>query len=165
MASATQRWVHVRADLKLARASDALIRSFPTEDRGPAVTLPAHDPIEEARTHVFELDCWHTWMDPLGHVNHPAYVDWADEALSRAMVRARIERPSELRGVAESAHFASGVTAGERVRVETRLTGRTRDGAAVFSHAILADERSAASVVTVRRLRGEADETRLLDLC
>jgi acyl-CoA thioesterase FadM len=167
VASATQEWVHVTSErgsgeLKLARASDALVEAFEVETHDGPVALPEVEPIEGSRTHRFELECWHTWMDPLGHVNHPAYVDWCDEALSRAMAAADLD-PVRLSPVAEEASFKSGVVAGDRVRIETRLAGRAED-AAVFEHRVGVGDRSCARVVSVRRLAGEVGETALLAL-
>lgn len=160
VASATQEWVHVTADLSLARASDALTAAFEVEDHGPPIALPAYEKIDGAPTHAFEFECWRTWMDPLGHVNHPAYVDWCDEALSRAMHEAGLD-PVLLSPVAEEATFKAGVVAGDRVRVETRLVGRTEDGAAVFEHRVETD-RPCARVVSIRRLSGESGESALV---
>lgn len=160
VASATQDWVHVAADLTLARASDALVASFPIEAHDAPVELPAHAPIEGAPVHAFELECWHTWMDPLGHVNHPVYVEWADEALARVLASRGVD-PCEVRPVAEAARFKSGVVAGERVRVETRLVGAA-DGAAVLAHEVTAGGRAVASVTTVRALARGASLARIL---
>jgi acyl-CoA thioesterase FadM len=162
IASATQEWVHVSKDLALVRASDALASSFPVEEHEPSIALPAFDPIEGARAHRFELTCWHTWMDPLGHLNHPAYVDFADEATSRAMHEAGLD-PVRLLPLAEEAFFKSGVVAGERVAIETRVVGRL-EGAAVLEHKIEAEGRSCARVVAIRRLAGEEGESTLFDL-
>jgi acyl-CoA thioesterase FadM len=169
VASATQEWVHVTSDpasgeLKLARASDSLVEAFAVEAHDGPVTLPEVEPLErERRTHRFELECWHTWMDPLDHVNHPVYVDWCDEALSRAMAAAGLD-PVRLSPVAEKASFERGVTATERVRIETRLVGRSAGGAAVFEHRVSASGRRCARLTTVRRLAGEVGESALLAL-
>jgi acyl-CoA thioesterase FadM len=162
IASATQEWVHVSKDLALVKASDALASSFPVEEHEPPIELPAYERIEEARVHRFELRCWHTWMDPLGHLNHPAYVDVADEATSRAMHEAGMD-PVRLTPVAEEALFKSGVVAGERVVIETRVIGRL-DGAAVLEHRVAAEGRPCARVVAIRRLAGERGESALFAL-
>ncbi|MFO0685551.1 MAG: acyl-CoA thioesterase [Sandaracinus sp.] len=158
IASARQEWVHVAASgasLEPARGSAALLEAFPPI-AGPAgdvsPELPAiAERCEPKAPHVFELEAFYTWMDPLDHANHPAYVDWADEALSRALASAGIA-PLLLVPVAEEATFRSGVTAAERVRVETTLRGRTAEGFVVCDHRILATDRLCASVTTVRRL-------------
>ncbi|MCC6878072.1 MAG: hypothetical protein IT378_27415, partial [Sandaracinaceae bacterium] len=69
IARATQQWVHVSADLVPARAPASLTGAFAVHAALAPVDLPAFEPIEGAREHVFELECWHTWMDPLGHVH------------------------------------------------------------------------------------------------
>lgn len=150
IAAATQEWVHVSSDLELVRASDALVASFPIEEHEPSIELPSFDPIEGARTHRFELACWHTWMDPLGHVNHPAYVDWADEATSRAMAEIGLD-PVRLVPIAEEATFKSGVVANDRVLVETRVIGR-HDRAVALEHRTLVEGKPSARVVTLRAL-------------
>jgi len=162
IASATQEWVHVSKDLALVKASDALASSFPVEEHEPSIELPAFEPVEGARAHRFELTCWHTWMDPLGHLNHPAYVDFADEATSRAMHEAGLD-PVRLTPLAEEALFKSGVVAGERVVIETRLIGRL-DGAAVLEHRVEAEGRPCARVVAIRRLVDEEGESALFAL-
>lgn len=163
IASATQEWVHVSHDLALVKASDALASSFPVEEHEPPIELPPFEPIEGARVHRFELTCWHTWMDPLGHVNHPAYVDFADEATSRAMHEAGLD-PVRLTPLAEEALFRSGVVANDRVTVDTRIIGRSADGAAVLEHRIEANGRPSARVVAIRKLAGELGETALFAL-
>lgn len=160
VASATQEWVHVTSQLSLARASEALTAAFEVEEHDAPITLPTYEKIDGAATHGFDFECWHGWMDPLGHVNHPAYVDWCDEALSRAMVDAGLD-PVLLSPVAEEATFKAGVVAGDRVRVETRLVGRTMDGAAAFEHRIATD-RLCARLVTIRRLAGESGQSALV---
>lgn len=163
IASATQEWVHVSKDLALVKASDALVASFPVEEHEAPIALPVFEPIEGARAHRFELTCWHTWMDPLAHVNHPAYVDFADEATSRAMHAAGLD-PLRLTPVAEEALFRSGVIAGERVTIDTRVIGRAADGSAVLEHRMEAEGRPSARVVAIRRLAGDEGESALLAL-
>ena len=169
VASATQEWVHVATDadgqdIAVARASEALLAAFPAEDREPSVALPEVQPRGgPGRAHRFELECWHGWMDPLGHVNHPAYVDWCDEALSRAMAEADID-PVRLAPVAERVAFRSGVVAGERAVVETRLRGTTAAGHAVFEQEVSVAERVCAKATAVRRLVDDSGECGLLAL-
>lgn len=170
VASATQEWVHVTSDLKMSPAGQGLVESFPVETYDGPITLPAYEPVRGARTHRFELSCWHTWMDPLGHVNHPTYIDWCDEALSRAMASAGLD-PVRLSPVAEEATFKRGVVAGQHVEIETRLVGHCA-GAAAFEHRIFehfertagTSDRPCARVISVRRLAGEVGETALLAL-
>ena len=112
---------------------------------------------------AFELECWHAWMDPLGHVNHPAYVDWFDEALFRAMTAAGLE-PVKLAPVAERVAFRSGVVERERVTVDTALVGQTAEGDAAFEHTARVGDRVCAKGTSVRRLVGEQGPTALLGL-
>lgn len=163
VAAATQEWVHVSANLELVRASDALADCFPVEDHEPPIELPSFTRLDGARTHRFDFECWHSWMDPLAHVNHPAYVDFGDEALSRAMVEAGLD-PVRLAPVAEEALFKSGVVAGDRVAVLTRLIGQTPDDSAVFEQRVEVGDRLCARLVSIRRLFGEQGETALLRL-
>lgn len=158
IAAARQEWVHVAANgtsLEPARGSTALLEAFPPIAGPEGDAAPELPPIAERRDprapHVFELEAFFTWMDPLDHANHPAYVDWADEAISRALAAAGIA-PLLLVPVAEEATFRSGVTAAERVRVETMLRGLTAEGDVVADHRVLASERLCATVTTVRRL-------------
>ena len=155
LASATQEWVHVSADLKLARASETVVEAFPVEAHEPPVSMPSWQPIEAQPEHGYELRAWHTWMDPLGHVNHPRYVDWAEEGLARALAQTG-RHPADVRPLAESALFKAGVVAGETVGVSTRLVGRTEDDAAVLQHEMRSADRQVARVVTVRELVGGA---------
>lgn len=163
VADATQEWVHVTEDLTLARASDALVDAFPVEHHDAPVALPPFTPLERAAPeHAFELECWHTWMDPLGHANHPAYVDFADEAISRAMEEAGLD-PVALAPVAEALTFRSGVRARERVRVAVSVAG-TADDAVAFAVTMSAGERLCAKGTLLRRMVGDVDGAALLAL-
>ena len=133
------------------RASKELVDAFPVidvEGEKPA-ELPAFDALE-GPAHVFELEAWHTWMDPLDHVNHPAYVDFCDEAISRVMHEAKLP-PVQLRPIAEKVTYTRGVVARERVRVETRRIGRI-DDAVVLSHDVRVGDASCAKITSVRDL-------------
>jgi len=156
VASGTQEWVHVSEDLELRRAPPELGAAFPVHEEGEDVVLPSWEEHPGA-THTFELECWHTWMDPLNHVNHPVYVDWCDEGISRVMAAGGVS-PVALMPVAEKLTFRAGVTAGDRVTVESRRVGRTEAGALVLEHRILrADGTLCVDGVTVRRLAGGDD--------
>ena len=158
LAAARQEWVHVAAVdnvLEPARGSRALLDAFapetaPEGDDSPALAAIV-TPIAAHAPHVLELDAFYTAMDPLDHANHPAYVDWSDEALSRALAAAGLA-PIALAPVAEEATFKSGVTGGERARVETSARGLTAGNHLVCDHRIVAGGRACASVTTVRRL-------------
>ena len=163
VARGTQQWVHVGPGLAPSRASAELRDAFPILELEPSVELPAYAPIEPPGAPIarFEFDAWHTWMDPLDHVNHPAYVDFVDEATSRVMARAGLD-PVLLRPVAEEATYRAGVRAGDRVLVESEVIGATRSGAVALAHRILVDGRRCAELTTWRALE-EASPTRLLE--
>lgn len=155
-AEGTQRWVHVDSSLKPTRASPELFSAFVAVDR-PAqdVGVPAHTPLQGARR-CLELEVWHTWMDPLGHVNHPTYVDFCDETTSRAMAAAGLD-PACLVPVAEHIDWKRGALAGARLRIWSQLTGQTAEGHAVQTHLLVEAGNEAqiyAEATTVRGLAG-----------
>lgn len=164
LADATQEWAHVAhtdGGLKAARASDTLVAEFPVEDVGEGVQLPVYAPVAGAPTHTLRFRAWHTWMDPLAHANHPAYVDWADEAVGVLLDRAGID-PILTRPVAERVRYRAGIRAPEEVTVTTELVGRTADGDVVTLHHVAgATTGPAATVELVRRLHG-GDTERLV---
>jgi acyl-CoA thioesterase FadM len=161
IADATQQWVHValNADsggMTPTRASETLLASFPAlEVDAPMVRLPeVVSPVRSA-PHVFSFDVWHTWMDPFAHVNHPVYVDWADEAIARQMIAAGLD-PQRIVPVADQVRFKRGLTGGTSVTVETQIQGLTSSGDVVLRHRVdTVDGQTAADVITVRRLHGE----------
>lgn len=151
IASGTQEWVHVSKELSPTRASKELVDAFPVIDidgETPA-TLPEFEPME-GPSHTFEFDAWWTWMDPLDHVNHPAYVDFCDEAICRVVAKAGL-KPVQLRPLAEKVTYTRGVVATERVRIETRRIGRHAD-AVVLGHEVFVGDASCAKITTVRDL-------------
>src|SRR5690606_7493872 len=103
--------------------------------------------------HVFEFSAWFTWMDPLNHANHPAYVDWCDEALSRVMHRAGLD-PIDLVPVAEEVAFKAGVVALDPVRVTVRMVGRTEGWDAVVRCVVSRPSGVCAEATLVRRTVG-----------
>ena len=155
VAEATQEWVHI--DLRArtpVRAPESVTLAFPEHDEGQGVELPAFEEVS-GPTDVFELRPFYTSMDPLGHANHPAYVDWCDEATSRVMVRAGLD-PLILEPVAEQVVFRGGVGPDERVEVQTRPVGVTATGDLVLRHRVRLDgDVRAADATTVRRLQGQ----------
>lgn len=167
LAAARQEWVHVSDQLVPTRAGASLLASFPAETCELDPLLPELPPLAhatpESPTHTFEFDAWWTWMDPLDHANHPAYVDWCDEALCRVLAVKGVA-PVALRPVAEEVTFRAGVTGGQRVRIETKLEGHADEGSAIFSHRIFVGETLATTATTVRRLHGESGPSALLAL-
>lgn len=151
LASGTQEWAHISADLKPMRADSSLTDCFPEHTDGPSMTLPEWEQ-DASELHGFPLRVWHTWMDPLAHVNHPVYVDWADESVSQVMAKAGLD-PVALVPVAEKVSFKLGAVADEDVTVGTRRLGRTEDGFVAFGHEFRnAEGKLAASATTVRRM-------------
>jgi acyl-CoA thioesterase FadM len=154
--AATQEWVHVSADLTPRRAGPELVDAFPLGEVSDAPELPAAEPADGPADR-FELECWQTWMDPLAHVNHPAYVDWCDEAIARRAAAAGLA-PGDLVPVAERVVFRSAATAGDRIAVTTRLVG-VAGGAPVLAHRLEKNEgQLCAEAVLVRRHAGGLDE-------
>jgi len=161
IAEATQQWVHVKLDgeeggITPARASEDLLSSFPAVDVDePMVHLPKIDAPVSSAPHFFRLDVWHTWMDPFAHVNHPVYVDWADEAIARQMISAGLD-PQQLVPIAEQVRFKRGLEGGTSVVIETQIQGLTSLGDVVLRHRIeTVDGHAAADVTTVRRVLGD----------
>ncbi len=149
VAKGTQEWVHVNHRLEPCRASRAFIDAFPirTCEDDPSARMPESTD-EPGRERVFEFEAWFTWMDPLDHVNHPAYVDFCDEALAQVVAEAGI-RPVDLRPRAETVTYSRGIIAPERIRVLTRRIGRTQH-ATVFEHRVLVGSTLCAKARTVR---------------
>ena len=153
LAAATQEWAHVGADHKPTQASEETASAYPEYDGGPSAELPGYDeaPGKETR---FSFEMWHTWGDPLGHANHPAYVDWCDEATSRVMREGGLD-PVKLRPVAEQITFRQSVEPGQTVHVTTARQGYTRGGDIVLAHRFELDGGvAAAQATTVRSLSG-----------
>ncbi len=152
--STTQEWAHVSVGdgaMRPRRAPAELVDAFAVADGRPDIDLPEFTP-GVGPTHTFRFRCWHTWMDPLGHANHPVYVDWCDEAVSVAMSQLGLD-PLHLCPVAERVRWRRGVQGGDTVVITTHRAGRTAKGDVVFQH-LVADEagREFASATTVRRL-------------
>lgn len=153
VARTTQQWVYVDEQLKPTRAPPEMVADFAVDETAePPVALPDFlrlpSPSEPRR---FTFEVWHTWMDPIAHVNHPVYVDWCDEAVARVVSEAGGD-PQAVVPEAEYVRFRRGALAGERVVLETRLIGRTEAGAAVLRHAIGdGGEGLFAEAITVRR--------------
>ena len=157
VAAATQEWVHVDFDtMKPKQGSPETAAAFPQTDVEPSVRLPAFEPTE-GTTSELSFDMWQTWADPLAHANHPAYIDWCDEATSRHMVQAGLD-PVRLRPVAERVSFKSAVLPGQLVSVSTQCIGVIGNEAVVLRHRLQIEEGTAAEATTVRGLwEGPAD--------
>ncbi|MGB8331877.1 MAG: acyl-[acyl-carrier-protein] thioesterase [Polyangiales bacterium] len=151
VAAATQEWVHVDGEtLRPKQGSLQTAAAFPEIDLEPSVRMPSFEPLPGSESELV-FDMWQTWSDPLAHANHPAYIDWCDEATSRRMVRAKLD-PVLLRPVAEQVYFRSAVMPGERVTVRTKRVGVIGGDAVVLEHHLETDRGSAAEATSVRAL-------------
>ncbi len=156
VASGTQQWVHTNASLAPVAAGPELLAAFPCHPGEPCVSLPETVEALSGAWFEFEVRPWFTWMDPLDHVNHPAWVDFCDEGTMRALAAAGID-PQLLVPVAEQLVFKRGALAMEELRVRTRLAGRTQAGDAVLEHEIDGPTGLYGKGTTVRRLADGAD--------
>lgn len=159
---ATQEWVHVSSELKLLRMPRSMLESFPVHPGSRTIEFPAYEQIDDAREHRFEFECWQTWSDALGHVNHPVYVDFCEEAVARAVLAAGLD-PVQVQPIAETVLYRRPVCPGDRVVVVSCVVG-TVNGGVVMSH-VIQDERGDvfAEATTARRVLA-CDGARLLDL-
>jgi len=159
-ASSTQEWAHVSTEggrMRAARAKPRLVEDMAVEGPDSSVSLPNYSKAP-GTLHTFTFTAWHTWMDPLAHANHPAYVDWAEEAVARLAYAGGVN-PMNIQPVAESAKWRVGAMAPDQVTVTTRQLGRTAEGAVVCVHEVTAAQTGpAATVYTVRQLvNGDTD--------
>lgn len=151
VAAATQEWVHVDFDsLKPKQGTLEAAAAFPEIDIEPSISMPEYEPSDGARRE-FRFTMWQTWADPLAHANHPAYVDWCDEASSVHMSAAGLD-PLLLRPLAETVTYRSAVLPGEEVLVQTKRIGVIGSDAVVLQHSIETEKGRAAEAVTVRGL-------------
>lgn len=146
VARATQEWAHMGSDGP-CRMPEAMERDLGIVDEG-GVEFPPFDPAT-GPTFRFAFEVWEVWMDPVGHVNHPQYVDFADECVMRA-VRQRGADPVKVVPVADSVMYRKQLVAGDRATVETRVVG-SRGPDVVFSHRILGNDGQLAAEVTSAR--------------
>lgn len=153
VAEGVQQWVHTDAELRPVAARRELVEAFPCEpERGAA------PPLEEPRVAVedpgasFELEVWHTWMDPLAHLNHPTWLDLCDEGTMRRVAAAGGD-PQALLPLAEELVFKRGAVAGQRLQVQTRAVGLGQGGAVLFEHEVLGPEGLCLRARTWRRMQ------------
>lgn len=157
VAAASQEWAYLSRALEPIRAGPDIFAAFIREEGFPSVELPPHVPLR-GPVHRFTFRTWHLWMDPFGHVNHAAYVDFCDEATSRVLAGAG--RPAlQLSPVAETVHFRAAIGAEADVVVEVQLVGASGDDALVLGHRILVGEKVCATARTVRRLMGHSRDS------
>lgn len=157
VASASQEWAYLSRTLEPIRAGADIYAAFTREEGFPSAELPAHEPLNGFPVQRFTFRTWHLWMDPFGHINHPAYVDFCDEATSRALAKAGLPA-LQLSPLAETVHFRAAIGADVDVTVEVHLVGDVGDDAVLLSHRILVGEKVCATAKTVRRLLGHKRE-------
>lgn len=164
VASCTQQWVHTDASLRPCRAPQALLDALPVEHPDePSIELPELDLLDPpVPVFAFSFTVWHVWMDPLAHVNHPQYVDFADESLARALHAAGAD-PQGIVPVAEHVTFKRGADAPRQVTVTTTCVGRAGDAWA-FAHELLDDDGQVCARVTTLRRHVAGDLAALLGL-
>jgi len=149
LASATQEWAYLLRALLPTRAGPEIFAFFVIEEGYPDAELPSFVHKTGAKLHLFDFTTWHGWMDPHGHANHAAYVDYCDEGVAR-LVAEEGGDPQQVVPVAETVHFRAAVGAGELITVETTEVGQSH-GARVFEHRILSGEKVCATATTLRR--------------
>ena len=130
---ATADWVHIGREGSPQRATPELIAAFPASAEAPVLPPLPEPPAGAAAGSAagtgsgtalpaFVFSPWWTEMDPLGHTNHPRYVDWADEALSRALHATGID-PTGLVPIAERVRFRAGARAVDTITVSGHRLG------------------------------------------
>ena len=151
IAAATQEWVHVDFEtLKPRQGSLEAAAAFPETDIEPSIAMPSFEELPGAEDE-FGFEMWQTWSDPLAHANHPAYIDWCDEATSRRMLAKGLD-PVLLRPIAEQVIFRSAVLPGDRVAVRTKRIGRIGIDSVVLKHSLETERGTAADATSVRGL-------------
>ena len=163
--TAAQRWAHVSAaELRLTRAPEDLIAAFPLCRLSDVPALPsalAPLPAASGDTWTLAFRCWHTWLDPLRHVNHPTYLEWCDESLMQRLAAAGVA-PERLQPVAEEVHYRQSIMGDDPVEVRSTLAGVDGAGQVVSIRHTIAHPDSGmvyAVATTVRRLVGGGTPT------
>jgi acyl-CoA thioesterase FadM len=166
--AATAEWVHVGPPPGVAyadalrsgaigpvRAPSELSDAFPAEG-GHTVPFPAWEEREPCALPGWEFSPWWTEMDPMGHTNHPRYVDWADEALSRWLHGKGID-PIGLIPVAERVRFRAGARAGESIHLTGARVGATEGGTVFQLRAERRSESGTEIVADITAIRRHVD--------
>lgn len=153
IAEGVQEWVHINLEGRAARAPNELVVALAPHEAAPAPpAMPTFEPIEGGRVFETEIQVNFVQMDPLDHVNHPAYIDFVDESLARLLYSEGIA-PLEIVPVAESATFYAPIKAPSIAKIKTTLAGFTAAGDAVFDHEVGTDELPLSTKLrTFRRL-------------
>ncbi len=152
--SGTQEWVHVDDAGKPTRASSEVVEDFTPHEEG-GVEMPAATQALEGPERTFTFAPWHTWMDPLDHVNHPQYVDFADEATARALSAVGAS-PLALVPLAETVRFKLPIVAGQSITLTHSAVGRV-EGGYLLAHRLESEQGVHAEVVTARAMHDDAD--------
>ncbi len=151
--SGVQEWVHVAMPgMSIARASPELAASFGVAD-GAAWMEPEWPELSPREpSDAMEFQAWHVVMDPLDHMNHPAYVDVADEVVARVLA-SEGEAPSAWAPVAEDVVWRSAIRGGDLVT--GAVLASQRDGTTGWWRVELrVGERRVAEVRLARRRVG-----------
>jgi acyl-CoA thioesterase FadM len=152
--TATQEWALLTRALEPTRAGPELYAAFSLTPGFASTALPAFAAHPGPRRfHHFSFRTWHLWMDPHGHVNHPAYLDYCDEGTSRWLASAGLDAQA-LSPVAEAVHFRAAIGPDAQVDVETSLEGQSGADVGVFAHRILVGGQLCATATTLRRVLG-----------
>lgn len=160
IARATQEWVHVRFDadrgpssLRPARASPELCEALAVEEGDASPELPDLTEPVDGPEHTLVVPLRLVEMDPLGHLNHPTYIDLADEHIARRLLDAGVQ-PVAVRPVAEQITFRAGLTAPGDVTLRSRALGRSGSSGVFAHHLHTPDGALAAEARTVRAVEG-----------
>lgn len=151
VASCSAEWVHVGPGGTVARASPELEGAFPVSP-SPATEFPVFAHEEAQPGPDLQLVPWWTEMDPMGHVNHPRYVDWADEWLARWVAASGLD-PSQVVPCADRAKFRAGAGAGDPMVIAGARVGALGD-ASVFDVRATGPSGLCCHLWIVRRLPG-----------
>jgi acyl-CoA thioester hydrolase len=119
-------WVYVGASGPV-RAPPELVAAFPICEPGKIASFPELPPLPApVDLPSFHLVPWHTEMDPQGHLNHPRYIDWGDEWISRWLME-KGKDPISLSACADHVRFRLAAVAGDRVRIQGQLIAAEGD--------------------------------------
>ncbi len=144
------RLAPARADRELL---EALAGHALTGGSGP--DLPSVPDVAPRALPPLEVEPWWTEMDPMGHVNHPRYVDWCDEAVARWLAARGVD-PIGVIPRFEQVVFRSAAVAGGSVRVEATQTGAGADEARFDVAITSAGERVCEATLVRAHLGGAA---------
>lgn len=158
IAEGVQEWVHINHEGRAARAPSEIVAALAPHEGAPAKPdLPEFTPIDGGRVFETSIEVSFVQMDPLDHVNHPAYIDFVDESLARLLYSEGIA-PLEIVPVAESATFYTPIKAPSIAKIKTSLVGFTAQGDAVFDHEVGTNETPLCTKLRTFRRLASANE-------